>query len=206
MRSDAANMPPPSQKMRVRPLSPSAFSASGSDRCPPLDGTGTRLAPASAHCVASPEFAASSSQMIQTGSFWAVRMSVLPSSNRRWREATMRTGWCEIPRSRTRRSGSSARAVPAPTITASWELRNRWTRARASGPVIHLLSPDAVAMRPSSVMASLSVSIGRPRVTRDRKPDWRARASASQTLSTTSIPAELSIAVPCPATRGSGSV
>ena len=33
--------------------------------------------------------------------------------------------------------------------------RNRWPSARAASPVIHLLSPDAVAMRPSSDDASL---------------------------------------------------
>ena len=47
-------------------------------------------------------------------------------------------------------SGSSARAVPAPTITASCAARSLCTSARAASPVIQRLSPDAVAMRPSS--------------------------------------------------------
>ena len=40
--------------------------------------------------------------------------------------------------------------------------RSRWRPARASAPVIHWLSPSAVAIRPSSVVASLSVTSGRP--------------------------------------------
>jgi len=66
--------------------------------------------------------------------------------------------------------GSSARAVPAPIITASWRSLWAWTSRRASGPVIHWLSPLAVAIRPSNELASFSVTIGRPRVTRLRKP------------------------------------
>ena len=44
--------------------------------------------------------------------------------------------------SRTVSAGSSARTVPAPTITASLSARRRCASARASGPVIHWLEPS----------------------------------------------------------------
>ena len=56
-----------------------------------------------------------------------------------------------------------------------------WTARRASGPVIHWLSPDAVAMRPSRLVASLSVTRGRPVALRSRKPAWSCIASAAIT-------------------------
>ncbi len=67
----------------------------------------------------------------------------------------MRTGCRVMPRPRTVSAGSSARAVPAPTITASWRARMAWTARRAAGPVIHWLSPVAVAMRPSKLDGEL---------------------------------------------------
>ena len=57
---------------------------------------------------------------------------------------TTRAGWRTAPGSSTSRavsSGSSASAVPIPTATASASARQRWTRARLSGPEIHLESP-----------------------------------------------------------------
>ena len=67
-------------------------------------------------------------------------------------------------------AGSSASAVALPTITASLLARRRWTTARASGPVIQRDWPAAVAMRPSSVLASLRDTKGRPRSQTERKP------------------------------------
>jgi hypothetical protein len=61
-------------------------------------------------------------------------------------------------------------------------------------------------MRPSSEVASLSVSHGRPRVTRDRKPALSAAASSASTPVVTATPASLSRARPRPSTRGSGSI
>jgi len=95
--------------------------------------------------------------------------------------------------------------VPAPTITASWAARIACTRVRAAGPVIQRLSPAAVAIRPSRLCASFSVTIGRPLRTRLRKPFCNACASAAITPSATSIPAARRIAWPRPETRGSGS-
>ena len=48
-------------------------------------------------------------------------------------------------------------------MIASWVARSQWPRARAASPVSHWLWPLRVAMRPSSEVASLSVTSGRPR-------------------------------------------
>ena len=70
--------------------------------------------------------------------------------------------------------------MPAPTSTASDWARIRCTSARARGPVIQRLSPVPVAIRPSSEAASFSVSIGRPVVSRLRKPRLSATASVGE--------------------------
>ena len=57
-----------------------------------------------------------------------------------------------------------------PTRIASWLARSRCPRSRAAGPVIQRLSPDAVAMRPSRLVASFSVTSGRPSRTRLEEP------------------------------------
>jgi len=41
--------------------------------------------------------------------------------------------------------------------------RSRCTSSRASGPVIHWLSPDFIAIAPSRLLATLSRTNGRPR-------------------------------------------
>ena len=70
--------------------------------------------------------------------------------------------------------------------------RSRWAWARASSPVIHLLSPEASAIRPSIDMASFSVTKGRP----EPDPGEEAGHAALGLLAparpvTTSIPAAL---------------
>ncbi len=140
-----------------------------------------------------------------SGTSPAVRARLPESGRSRVRLAMIRTGWRAMPRSRTVSVGSSARAVPPPTITASWRARCRCTMRRASGPVIHWLSPVAVAIRPSKLLASFRVTIGRPSCTRFRKPAWARRASDCITPVVTVIPASRKMACPLPATRGSGS-
>ena len=93
---------------------------------------------------------------------------------------TTRTG-SRPPAIRQVRRGLSAATVPAPTITASASLRQRWTSARDAGELIHCESPEAAAIRPSSESASFSVTNGRPRVTRVMKPRFRRRHSSSST-------------------------
>ena len=59
-------------------------------------------------------------------------------------------------------SGSSAVAVWIPTTTASTSARQRCARARLDSFEIHFESPAAVATLPSSVVATLKTTCGRP--------------------------------------------
>ena len=56
--------------------------------------------------------------------------------------------------------GSSARIVFTPTNIASAPKRKFMANARDCSPVIHLDSPEAVAILPSSVIAALTVMNG----------------------------------------------
>ncbi len=67
---------------------------------------------------------------------------------------------------------------------------------RAGSPVIHWLSPVRVAMRPSRVEASFSVTNGRPNRTRLKKPAFTSSASAASNPSSTTMPAARSRAMP----------
>ena len=58
--------------------------------------------------------------------------------------------------------GSSASAVPMPTTTASTEARQRCASGRLSSEEIHFESPVRVATLPSSVIADLKSTHGRP--------------------------------------------
>ena len=57
---------------------------------------------------------------------------------------------------RTFREGSSANTVPMPVNTAELRARKRCTSARDSAELIHRLSPSAMAVRPSRLMADLT--------------------------------------------------
>ena len=61
----------------------------------------------------------------------------------------------------------------------SLRARSRWAWARASSPVIHLLSPDASAIPPSIDIASFRVTKGRPSRMRVKKPAMLRSASSS---------------------------
>ena len=78
---------------------------------------------------------------------------------RRWVSTITRTtGIGRNPGIRQVSSGSSASTVPTPTSTASCRARIACPRRRAGAPVIQRLSPAPVAIRPSSVAASFSVT------------------------------------------------
>ena len=109
------------------------------------------------------------------------------------------------PGCRTVSWGSSASTVPIPTRTASAANLSRWPSSRAASPVIHRDAPSAAAILPSSVMAALSVTCGRPSVTAQRNARFSARASASRTPTVTLTPAARSRARPRPSTSGCGS-
>ena len=72
--------------------------------------------------------------------------------------------------------GSSARAVPAPTMIASAPARSRCTSARAASPLIHFDEPSRAAALPSSEAAIFSVTWGRPVRT------WCSKARFSRPL------------------------
>ncbi len=109
--------------------------------------------------------------------------------------------------SRASRDGSSASAVPLPTATASIDARHSWTSRRLSSEEIQRLSPDAVAVRPSSDAASLSSTNGRPSTAWMRNAAFcrLARRSSSPVASSTSTPASRRRAKPLPPTFCEGS-
>ena len=97
----------------------------------------------------------------------------------RLRSSATRTGErCSSPSRRQVSCGSSASTVAVPTRIASCVARSRCVRSRAAGPVIQRLSPEAVAIRPSSEVASFSVTSGRPVRTRWKNPALISAASS----------------------------
>jgi hypothetical protein len=87
----------------------------------------------------------------------------------------------------------------------SQRARSTWAWARARSPVIQRLAPSAIAIRPSSEVASFSVTRGRPLRTRIRNPPSDRAAASAPIPSSTRIPAARSFASPAPSVRGSGS-
>ena len=78
---------------------------------------------------------------------------------RSWVSSAMRMG--EAPDTRRTVSwGSSLSTVPTPTRTASQAARSAWESSRSRAPLIHLESPVAVAIRPSTVCAYFSTTHG----------------------------------------------
>ncbi len=107
--------------------------------------------------------------------------------------------------SRTVKIGSSARSVPEPTPTASTDARKRWVRRLASGELIWVRIPAAAAMRPSIVVATFAITIGRPCVCTMVKARFRRSACSWRSPTSTSIPLARSSSKPLPLTRGLGS-
>ena len=119
-----------------------------------------------------------------------------------------RTGLRGASTPRTVSSGSSARTVPMPAITASQPPRSAWASRRASSEVIHCDSPPRVAMAPSSDSPAFNVTCARPRVM--KRPHGASTRSASRCSappkpSRTSTPAAARARAPWPATLGFGS-
>ena len=84
------------------------------------------------------------------------------SGSRASESKTTRRGWRATPSTRAVSRGSSVSAVPMPTATASDSARQRCARARLASPEIHCESPVRVATLPSSVIADLKTTSGRP--------------------------------------------
>jgi hypothetical protein len=154
--------------------------------------------------------AASASSPASASSATAISVGATPSRTRapgRTARAsvsmTTRSG-CTAPGTpRTARCGSSVRAVPAPTSTASVRARSRCTSARASAEVIQRLEPSAAATRPSSVAAYFQITYGRRSRTAVSQAALTAAASAASGPLTTSTPASARRRAP-PEETGSG--
>ncbi len=110
-------------------------------------------------------------------------------------------------RSRAVSRGSSASAVPMPIATASDSARQRCTRRRLALPEIQRESPVSVATLPSSDIAALNSTSGRP-VRECLRNGWlrrRARCASSPSATTTSTPSSRRIPSPRPAALPDGS-
>ena len=107
--------------------------------------------------------------------------------------------------SRTFKEGLSINTVPEPVNIALALARKNCTSRRAASPVIHMLSPDCIAVRPSKLIASLTRTQGKPCSMRLIKPALSFLASISNKPLAVSMPAALSMASPEPATKGFGS-
>src|SRR3546814_1336861 len=78
----------------------------------------------------------------------------------------------------------------------SWRARSRWVWVLAWGPVIHWLSPSALAICPSRDVASFRVTYGLTRVCWAKKTTIAACASCSLMHVVTLIPAFRSLPIP----------
>ena len=123
----------------------------------------------------------------------------------KWVSMITRRGWRSTPGMRTVMAGSSANTVPTPVMIAELRARRRCTSCRAASLVIHLLSPSAIAVRPSRLIASLLRTNGRRKCMRRMKPGLRALACGSSKPNSTWIPASRNCCMPLPATCGLGS-
>jgi hypothetical protein len=161
LRNDAARTPPPSRSTRVTPCSASDRAIAPGSKRPslPLSTANRRTAAGKLRRACNADCAPDT---IQVGMSDAVSMSRLRAETRPRPSATTRTGDRRaIPGNRHVRSGSSAKAVSLPMRMASWVERKWCASARAISPVIQRLAPATVAIRPSSVDATLSVNNGR---------------------------------------------
>ena len=116
-----------------------------------------------------------------SGSSGALRSSAESSGSRASESNTIRVGWRWTFSIRAVSCGSSASAVPMPQATASHSARQRCAIRRESSPEIHFESPVRVATLPSSVIADLNSTHGRP-VRACLRNGWlssRARAASS---------------------------
>src|ERR671918_7495 len=146
-------------------------------------------------------------QTTVTGTSDTPRTSWESSGSRASESNTTRRGWRATPSMRAVSRGSSNSAVPMPTATASDSARQRCARARLASPEIHCESPLTVATLPSSVMADLKTTSGRPVRACLRKGWFRRRAfsAGSPSIQTTSTPSSRRIPGPRPAALVVGS-
>ena len=200
--SQPAIRPPPSTRREVTPSAPRAARKSLARTAPPRAGSRSTRPPAS--CTARTSRSGTPfGQATITSPPGSRKIFPRASSAGRDVRITLR-GSCP-PGTRAVRSGSSRRAVPPPTSTASATERIRCARRRAASPVIHRESPAAAAICPSRETASFSVTNGFPETTQRQNPRLSSRASASINPRCTTRPASRSRLAPRPETAGLGS-
>src|SRR4051794_4947389 len=205
-RNAPARWGPPSSRIEVTSRSPS-WSRAERTRAGSFSPTATMIsAPAASSALVSWRGAARETTTVSGVS--ATSWTSLLASGRRPRESkTTRRGWRCTPSTRAVSSGSSASAVPMPTTTASTDARQRCARSRLSSPEIHFESPVGVATLPSSVIADLKSTHGRP-VRACLRNAWlpsRARAASSPAATQTSTPSSRRIPRPRPLAFSDGS-
>src|SRR5262249_59934265 len=102
--------------------------------------------------------------------------------------------------------GWAVGAVCPPTTMASIRPRSSCTLPRDAGLLIHFDSRSRVAILPSSDMAHLAWTYGRPVLTSFKYGSFSRRASVSPRPISTTTPAARNRSAPSPATAGNGSV
>ncbi|MNF73400.1 hypothetical protein D3C84_553990 [compost metagenome] len=201
---------PASTSTSLAPPAASPVSSRGRSTWPLPRGRACSSWPAAWYSAARPS---SSQQATSAGPAWK---KAAVSGTRSWPSISTRSGGrtaasaacsASTPSSsaRTVRRALSNSTVSAPVTITLERARRRCTAARAAGPVIHWLSPLAMAVRPSRLIASLTRTYGRPRSMRLMKPTFSSRASPSSTPQVTAMPAARNRSRPRPATCGLGS-
>jgi hypothetical protein len=146
---------------RVSPAAPSPSSIAPISTCRPASAQGMSRAPSASHAAPAPHPHPAHGTATPAPRA-ALRASCPPVGKSSRRDTTTRTGCCRHAKPRTVSTGH--RHAPCPRPPSPRHGARAWpcTARRASGPVIHWLCPVAVAMRPSSELASFRVSKGAP--------------------------------------------
>ena len=165
----------------ARSIRPSGFAGNGCTLvvgASPEDCVTTRIADSPCNICASEGVRPRESRTIRAGGWASAR--VLSSSD---------SGKASL---RSVRRQSSASTVPTPVTIKSDSARRRCTSWRASSPVIHWLSPEAIAVRPSSDVAIFTVMRPYPRRILSKKPAKSCSTASAPMPTSTAMPASRS--------------
>ncbi len=164
-RNAPARCGPPSSSTEAIPLAPS-WSSAERTRAGSFSPVATSTSAPAASSASVSERAAARDTHTVSGTCRRRATSWEEIGRRASESNTTRRGWrgssAGIPSGRAVSWGSSARAVPIPTTTASTDARQVWASRRLSSPLIHCESPARVATLPSRVIADLNSTHGRP--------------------------------------------
>src|SRR3954447_9696163 len=209
-RNAPARCGPPSSRRPATPRSPS-WSSAERTRAGSFWPVATSTSAPAVSSASVAERGAARETTTVSGTSWAWPTSLESSGRRAVASKTTRRGWRRAGTSgssmRAVSCGSSASAVPMPTTTASTEARQRWASSRLASEEIHLESPVRVATLPSSVIADLNRTHGRP-VRACLRKAWlarRARAASSPPATSTVTPSSRRMPRPRPEAFSVGS-